>query len=143
MKNKILMISIFSLVFGLSSAHAKKKCDCLWLKDPNIADYRPGINLIKQVYNIKEWNEITIKDRLPECIVECKNHLNAKSAEVLSSICSNNTLYPPLPASSTQKYRLGVRAAVDRPLLNLNIQSSGPYSYSNYVNKKQGQPCSY
>ena len=142
LKTKTMLLAIISLMLGLSSAHAKKKCDCYWLKDPTLNDFRPGINLVVTHYKVKEWNEFTIKDRLPECISTCKQHLTSNSSLVFNKICSNNTLYPVLPANSTSKYRLGVKAAVDRPMLNLNFQTGG-YSYSNYVNKKQGQPCSY
>jgi len=141
----IKLLSMFVLLgsFGITTAHAKKKCDCIWMKDAATADFQPGTNLVVWNYEVKSWNEFTIKDRLPECITTCKQHLFDNSATALTKICNNNILYPPVAANSTVKYRLGVRAAVDRPLLNLNIQSSGPYPTTPAVTKKVGQPCTY
>jgi hypothetical protein len=141
----IRLLSVFALMLAVGSApaHAKKKCHCLWMKDPTLSNYQPGVNFIQQHYSVKEWNELTITNRLPACITECKNHLAANAALVKTRICENNTLYPPVAANSTVKYRLGVRGAVDRPLLNLNIQDQPVYSYSNYITKKVGQPCGY
>jgi hypothetical protein len=139
--SKIVFILIVGL--GFSNAYAKKTCDCVWLKDPTKYDFQPGTNLVVWNYNVKSWNEITIKDRMPECITACQQHLAANGNTVLSKICNNNTLYPTLPSDSTVKYRLGVKAVVNRPLLTSNIQTSGPYPYSSLVTKKTGSPCSY
>ena len=141
--NLLKYVFVFIVGLGLSSAYAKKTCDCVWMKDPTSNDFKPGTNLVIWIYAVQTWNEVTIKDRMPECKTACQNHLNANAATVLNKICTNESLYPTVAANSTVKYRLGVKAVVNRPLLNSNIQTSGPYPYSGQVTKKTGSPCSY
>ncbi|NDG85439.1 MAG: hypothetical protein EBX52_10455 [Proteobacteria bacterium] len=140
---KFRFLFVLTLAIGATNAQAKKTCDCVWMKDPTVSNYSPTTNLIVWNYTVATWNELTIKDRLPECIQACKQHLSNNKATALEKICSNGMLYPTVGAESSVSYRLGVKAVVNRPLLNANIQESGPYTYSDYVSKKSGSTCAW